>query len=218
MNPPSLDRLVGILLFLPVPAVLVLFTRAPLGLVASFVLGVVLMGTHRLYARPWAVRRATGRCLWCAGPVHAPQAPHALDVAEPGGAAAGWCACSPAHADRALRLLAWAQRTRVLLVAGILGGLVVLLAGTVLAARGLLGPVAPRDAADTFRLMVAVAVLPLGWLGPSSAPPQGRVTVPFPVHIQALVGSLVVAWLFRLVGLWWLVDAGTALVHRLASR
>ncbi len=210
-----MDRLVGILLFLPVPAVLVLFTRAPLGLVASFALGIALMGTHRLYARPWAVRRAARRCLWCAGAVHGPRPLH---VAEPGGTNAGWCACCPAHADRALRLLAWAQRTRGLLVAGILGGLVVLLAGTALAARGMLGPVVPRDAADVFRLMVALAVLPLGWIGPISALPRGPVTVPFPVHIQALVGSLVVAWLFRLVGLWWLVDAGTALAQRLASR
>ncbi len=209
-----MDRLVGILLFVPVPVVLVLFTRAPLGLAFSFALGIVLMGTHRLYARPWAVRRAARRCLWCAGPVGAP---HALDVAEPGGAAAGWCACGPPHADRALRLLAWAQRTRALLVAGILGGLVVLLAGTALAARGLVGPVQPRDAADAFRLLVALAVLPLGWIGPSSAPPRGRVTVPFPVHIQALVGSLVVVWLFRLVGLFWLVDAGRSLARHVGG-
>jgi len=52
------DRLLGILLFLPVPVVLVLFTRAPLGVGISLALGVGLMLTHRLYARPFALARA----------------------------------------------------------------------------------------------------------------------------------------------------------------
>lgn len=30
--------------------------------------------------------------------------------------------------------------------------------------------------------------------------------VPFPVHIQALIGTWAVLWLFRLVGLVWLVQ------------
>ena len=64
-----------------------------------------------------------------------------------------------------------------------------------------------------FRLGVAVTVLPFGWLRGHARPgrgPSGR--LPFPVHIQALVGTVWVLWLFRLVGLWWLA---AGLVHLL---
>ncbi len=46
------DRLLGLLLFLPVPLVLWLLTRQPLGTLASLAIGFALMATHRLYARP----------------------------------------------------------------------------------------------------------------------------------------------------------------------
>ena len=76
-----------------------------------------------------------------------------------------------------------------------------------------------------FRLGVALTVLPFGWLAPGSrraastspaaeSQPAGR--LPFPVHIQALLGTLWVVWLFRLVGLWWLVAALLHLSRRLA--
>ena len=62
-----------------------------------------------------------------------------------------------------------------------------------------------------FRLGIALAVLPFGWLAPLAGPPGGpKRRLPFPLHIQALLGTLWVVWLFRLVGLWWLV---AALVH-----
>ena len=62
-------RLAGLLLFLPVPLVLFLFTRAPLGVLPSLAAGVLLVLTHRLYARPWALARARARCLWCGADV-----------------------------------------------------------------------------------------------------------------------------------------------------
>ena len=46
------DRLLGLLLFLPVPLVLWLFTRQPLSTLASLAVGFALMATHRLYQ--WA--------------------------------------------------------------------------------------------------------------------------------------------------------------------
>jgi hypothetical protein len=199
-----LDRAIGILLFLPVPLVLVLFTRAPFGILPSFAIGIVLMLTHRLYARPWAAARAGTRCLWCGG---AAAGGPALAIREPVRSTVAWRACRPGHADRVLRVLSWAERHAVLLKAGILGGLAVLFAGTALASRGMAGSLRPGDAAHVFRVMVALAVLPLGWLGPSGKPHgAGTAAPPFPVHIQALIGSYAVVWLFRLVGAWWLVD------------
>lgn len=194
------DRLVGLLLFLPVPVVLFLFTRLPLGVDASVALGVVLMATHRVYARPWALRRSSTRCLWCGGPGGA----RPVELREPGGETT-WAACSPSHHALLRRLLGWADGHRMLLVLGILGALAVFLVLVLAAAHGVAGPVQVPDAVNLFRLSVALSVLPLGWLGPrSQEPPPGRVAAPFPVHIQALLGSLAVTWLFRGVGIAWL--------------
>jgi hypothetical protein len=40
--------------------------------------------------------------------------------------------------------------------------------------------------------------------------------VPFPVHIQALIGTWAVLWLFRIVGLAWLALATWHVAVRLA--
>ncbi len=69
-----------------------------------------------------------------------------------------------------------------------------------------------------FRLGVAVTVLPFGWLAAARGPaggPSGR--LPFPVHIQALVGTVWVLWLFRLVGLWWLAAGLLHVARRLSG-
>ena len=38
--------------------------------------------------------------------------------------------------------------------------------------------------------------------------------MPFPVHIQALIGTAVMLWLFRIVGVVWLVQVVLFVVHR----
>ena len=194
---------IGPLLFLPVPLVLLLFTWAPFGPLASIGLGAALMATHRLYARPWALARAGRRCLWCTRPS---EAGPALTVEEPFGTTT-WRACSEAHADLARRFLGWAAAHGTFLKAGILGTLVVFLIAAVLAAVGRLGPLAYADAVAFFRFGIAATVLPLGWLGLRRPAEAAPLRVPFPVHIQALVGSWTVMWLFRVVGAVWLVQA-----------
>lgn len=201
--PPSTARLrlLGLALFLPVPLVLALFTRQPLGVGASLALGVLVMASHRSYARPFALRHAGARCLWCGG---AAGAGPELALREPLGATL-WRACGAGHRESLLRVFASAGRRGRLLQAGILGGLILLLALAPLAARGWAGPLQPADAVAVFQLLVALSVLPLAVLGPRELPGQdGPQGVPFPVHIQALVGTWAVLWLFRLVGLLWL--------------
>jgi len=203
------SRLPGLILFLPVPLVLWLFTQTPLGVAPSLGLGAVLVVTHRLYARPYARRRAEERCLWCGGP--AASGPR-VRAEEPFGITA-WRACRAAHAHRLEGVLGWAGRHAGLLRLGILGTLVVFLPGALLADRGLLGPLTTADAVAFFRTGVALTVLPLGWLSSPADPPSPEAArLPFPLHIQALVGTAVVVWLFRLVGLLWL---GLGLWHAL---
>ena len=194
-------RLLGLLLFLPVPLVLALFTRQPLGTFASLAAGLLLMASHRLYARPFALRHAAGRCLWCGGGAGAGQA---LRLREPQGET-GWSACSGAHRQSLRRVLGWAGRRRRLLQLGVLGGLAVVLLLSPAAALGRAGGLQPADAVAGFQLLVALAVLPLSLLGPLAPPAEEEpLVVPFPVHLQALIGTWAVLWLFRLVGAWWL--------------
>ena len=197
---------IGALLFLPVPVVLLLFTRAPFGPLASLGLGVAIMLTHRLYARPWALARSARRCLWCTRPVEGgPE----LVIEEPFGTTT-WRACGADHADQVRRFLGWAGAHGRFLKIGILGTLAIFLVAAVLAAFGRLGPLVHADAVALFRLGIAITVLPLGWLALRRPPDAGPLRVPFPVHIQALVGSWTVMWLFRVVGAVWVVQA---LVH-----
>jgi hypothetical protein len=215
-NRPDRDghqRLGGLLLFLPVPLVLFLFTRQPLGVWPSLGLGVAIMLTHRFYARPFAVARADRRCLWCGGSAGDGPGFH-LD--EPMGRTS-WRACGEGHAGSLARTLGWAQQRSVLLRFGILGTLAAFAGLSVAAGVGRPAGLAAADATAVFRLGIALTVLPFGWLAPLTGPaggPRGR--LPFPVHIQALLGTVQVLWLFRLVGLWWLLAAVLHLADRVA--
>jgi hypothetical protein len=204
---------IGLLLFLPVPLVLFLFTRQPLGPWLSLGTGVAIMLTHPLYARTYALAWAQRRCLWCGG--SAGDGP-TIDLDEPPGRTS-WRACGVGHAGLITRTLGWAQDHSLLLRRGILGTLATFLGLSVAAALGRPAGLAAADAAAVFRLGIALTVLPFGWLAPLTGPaggPRGR--LPFPVHIQALLGTVQVLWLFRLVGLWWLAAALLHLAHRVA--
>jgi hypothetical protein len=253
-------RIAGILLFLPVPAVLFLFTRMPLGVVPSIVAGLALMMTHPLYARPWALRQASGRCLWCGGPVAGgagASASTALAVTDPRGSV-NWGACGEEHRASLVAMLRIAARHGALLRVGILGTVTVSLIAAALADRGWLGPFRVSDASALFRLGVGLTVLPLGWLGPRlregsgatvtpiepTDPGRGRtgpadlgpdpgrtgraspgcggtksadtLSAPFPLHLAALIGVNAVLWLFRLVGLIWLVQGAFHVIERVS--
>ena len=194
------DRLAGLLLFLPVPVVLGLFTRQPLGAAASLALGIALMLSHRLYARPFALARAERRCLWCGGA--SGQGP-SLAVAEPLGPSR-WRACGGDHASRLAGLLGWASAHAGFLRAGILGTLAAFLLAAWPAAAGRLGPLGTPDVVAGFRVGIAVTVLPLSTFGARLGAADQGLRSPFPLHIQALIGTRWVLWLFRIVGVAWL--------------
>jgi hypothetical protein len=206
-----MTRALGILLFLPVPIVLWLFTAAPLGVPGSLALGVAIMATHRLYARPFALHRASERCLWCGG---AARTGPPLEVRDPLGSAT-WRACGAPHAERVARLLGWAQAHARPLKAGILGTLLLFLPLALLASRGYLGPLTYPDTVSSFRLGIAISVLTLALRFGGAAPATLEgLRSPFPLHLQALIGSAAVLWLFRLVGLVWLALAALHALRR----
>jgi hypothetical protein len=206
-----------VLLFLPVPLVLILFTRAPLGILASLGIGILLMLTHRRYARPWALARAHERCLWCGADV-APEPPtldaSRLVVADPLGRAE-WCACRAGHASRLVAVLRWTAGHAKALSLGILGTLAAFLAWALACGVGWLARPAFEDAVAFFRLGIALSVLPLGWLATrTQAGPAETFRAPFPLHVPALIGLHAVLWLFRLIGLLWLVQGSLHVAGR----
>lgn len=211
-------RLVGVLLFLPVPLVLFLFTRAPLGILPSLATGVALMLTHRLYARPWALSRAMTRCLWCGADIATEAASAPTLVLEDPLGRANWRACSEGHARSERAVLAWARSHAGFLQLGILGTLAVFLTWSLAAGLGWLSQNAFGDAVAFFRLAIAATVLALAWLAPRTEPEARAeaVRAPFPIHLSALVGLTSVLWLFRLVGLLWLAQAILHVAERLA--
>jgi hypothetical protein len=228
-------RLAGLLLFLPVPLVLFLFLRHPLGVRPSLILGLALMLTHPLYARPFALRLAGKRCLWCgcdlspsgplppdgpADPGEAPGRPRptedlSLTLREPRGLTT-WTACTAHHRRRLMSTLGYAARHRTRLSIGILGTLVLFLCGAALLDAGVSPTLTAADAVAFFQLGVALTVLPLGWFGPHHrGAAEETPRLPFPAHIQALIGTLSVLWLFRLIGLWWLIQGAAHVIGRL---
>jgi hypothetical protein len=207
------ERIAGLLLFVPVPLVLWLFSYQPLGPMPSLAVGIALTLSHRLYARPFALKGAARRCLWCGGP--AGEGPE-FELREPVGGSR-WRACDAAHLARVSRTLGWAAGHRRWLTVGILGTLAAFLLATGAAAVGWLPRAAGGDAVALLRIGIALTVLPLGWLGPARGRSEAAgLPLPFPVHIQALLGTLFVVWLFRLIGLWWLLAGLLRVVQRLA--
>jgi hypothetical protein len=197
------DRLAGILLFLPVPVVLTLLTRFPLGYAWSPLLAIALVLTHRLYARPFALARSRRRCLWCGASVSG--AGLVQRVVEPGGETT-WGVCGTVHAARLAGFLSWLQRYSLPIRIGILGSLILYLVLLLPRSLGYATPWSPSQIAAGFQIGIAITVLPVGWLaGRSRGEAEASAPrVPFPVHIQALIGTIGVVWLFRLVGLTWL--------------
>ncbi len=205
-------RALGLLLFLPVPLVLWLLTSQALGVGWSVAVALALVLTHRSYARPFALRHAESRCLWCG----TSGANLMIEAHEPD-ASTRWAACGAHHADSLRRVLGWTARRSTFLRVGVLGTLALFLSGLLLASTGRLGSLLPADAVAFFRIGISLTVLPLGWTAADSrhkTEEGGR--LPFPLHIQGLIGTWSVLWLFRLVGLVWLALGLTHLVQRLA--
>ena len=50
---------------------------------------------------------------------------------------------------------------------------------------------------------------------PVTPAPVETLRAPFPLHVPALIGLWAVLWLFRLIGLVWLIQGGLHLAQRL---
>ncbi len=198
---PSVLRLqlTGVLLFLFIPLVLFLFVRHPRPVGLSLAAGVILMVGHRFLARPYMARALAAKCLWCNRAL--PAESETLELAT--GARPLSARCCPGHREPAARFFAFADALKLALRAGIFLPLLLLLLGS-LAATALGRAVPLASITALFQLVVGVTVN-LAALGPWLGRPVERAAVPFPVHNFFLLGVRNLLWIFRLVGLWWIV-------------
>src|SRR5882724_1818605 len=203
---PSIRRLqwTGVLLFLFIPVVLVLFVRHPEPVGLSLAAGVALMLGHRFLARPYMLRAVTAKCLWCNRAL--PAGSETLELET--GSGPLLARCCPGHREPEARFFAWIDAWRLPLRAGIFLPLLLLLGSLTAAALGrpLLG--VPFSTV-LFKLIVGVTVnvAALGpWVGAAVATGE-RVRVPFPVHNFFLLGVRTLLWIFRLVGIVWIVQS-----------
>lgn len=204
-------QILGVLLFLFIPVVLYLFVQHPEPVGASLVAGVALMLGHRFLARPYFLRVREAKCAWCNRWIEGRDGTERFGVVA-GGEQVPFVAC-PGHALPARRFFAWVDRWRLPLRLGIGAPLVALLGA--LAAAALDRPAAVPVATEAFRLVVGITVhlAALGALLGSlrETPPRAA----FPLHNFSLLGIRGILWIFRLVGIWWIVAGAAGLVRLL---
>jgi hypothetical protein len=198
-------RAAGVLLFLFIPLVLVLYLRMPLGPAASLGLGVAIMIGHRFVARPWFLAHLADRCFWCG----APRAGAASPFSSKGEAIAAR-ACGEDHAGRILAFARLVARARLPLAILILVPVAAYLVNGLASVAGL--PSVGWEAARWgFKVPIAAAVVTLSFAWPAGRRLTSPPAVDFPVHNLFLLGIGNTLWVFRVVGLWWLVEAAWTL-------
>lgn len=203
---PRRANLLGIALFLFIPLVLFLFVAHPSPVAGSLVAGVALMAGHRLLARPYMLATRPHKCVWCNRffADHR-QGEVAVELQQTAPAPPLELLACAAHVAPAQRFFAFVDRCRLPLRIGI-GLPLGLLLGALVAFSAGIGD-RTESATALFRLCVGVSVhlAALGpWLGASRL--QSRAA--FPVHNFYLLGVRAILWIFRLVGVWWIVAGG----------
>lgn len=200
-SPATRLQWTGLLLFLFIPLVLFLFVRHPEPVGLSLLAGVVLMLGHRFLALPYMRKAIAAKCLWCNRAL--PESAETLELQT--GAGLLSARCCPGHRQPAARFFAWAEAWKLPLRAGIFLPLLLLLGGLAAASVGAAGRAVPLPAITAlFQLAIGVTVN-LAALGPWLGRDGERPAVPFPVHNFFLLGVRNLLWIFRLVGIWWIV-------------
>jgi hypothetical protein len=199
----SRPRLAGALFFLFIPLVLVLYLRMPLGPPASIFLGMALMIGHRFVARPFMERHIDKRCFWCGCDLAGPGVPAPF---RSRGEMIEAQACSGTHAERLMAFARTVAAGRLVVFLLIVLPVMIYLGNALLtiAGHGFL----PLDAARAaFKIPIAVAVVTLSFAWPLGARLTREPAIDVPAHNLSLLGVSLTLWVFRIVGLFWLIQA-----------
>jgi hypothetical protein len=212
---PLAATIFGIVLFLFIPVVLFLFVAHPAPVAGSLAGGLVLMAGHRFLARPYMLAARPYKCVWCnrvfaervdeqPDAARAPQ--RAVELAQGGSLPPLELLTCAAHVAPTQRFFAFVDRCRLPLRIGIGLPLGLLLGALVALAAGLGDWTEGATALFQLAVGLTVHLAALGpWLG--ALQPQSRAA--FPVHNFYLLGIRAILWIFRLVGIWWIVVGGS---------
>lgn len=202
----SKTRTTGILLFLFIPAVLLLFLQIPFGLTASIVLGVAIMVLHRWIARPFMERHLAARCFWCGCDLVG----SGVDASfRSGRETINARACHASHADNFLALARVVASGRLILVVLIFVPVLAYLGNAFLAMTGA-ASFSLETARWVFKVPIAVAVVGLSFAWPLGRTLAHEPDIALPAHNLSLLGAFWTLGIFRVVGLIWLAQAAWA--------
>ena len=190
----------GVLLFLFIPVVLVLFVQHPEPIAISLGAGVFLMLSHRLLARPYMKRALAEKCLWCNRATRDDRPTTNFLFQTRGGPLTGTVCVS--HVAPVQKYFSCLDRLRWVLGVGIFLPLLALLLSLLLASLG--GEVPLDRVTAWFRVLVGITVN-IAAVGYLWVPERPQPLVPFPAHNFTLLGVRSLLWIFRLVGIWWIV-------------
>ena len=193
----------GILLFLFIPLVLFLYLSFPFGTLPSIIIGALIMFGHRFIARPYMTRNIDKRCVWSGRALKSGDINFILKTKKED---LTFRSYSSKDKENALRFFNFVYSARFLLKALILGTLawylLSLIAGEINNAWRYL----PRETfVSIFKVIIAVTVVSASFLyrlGGKTEPVNGV----FPAHNFFLLGIRWILWVFRIVGIWWIVQ------------
>ena len=184
---------------------------------ASLVAGVALMVVHRFLARPYMQAVRGRKCLWCNGRPRPSAEPLTL-LAGGGGGELVAIVC-PRHRAPAAGFVAFSTAPGCF-AAGHLRALLLLLAGLAAAAFGERRWLDMAVALFQLTVGITVNVAAFGYLAAAgghrigaaeAAAPTAPARLPFPAHNFFLLGIRNLLWVFRLVGIWWIVRGALSL-------
>jgi hypothetical protein len=199
----------GVVLFLFIPLVLILFLRFPLGVTPSFVIALAVMFGHRLAAIPFMNRRRLQRCLWC-GRTARDRAPLELRA---GRSRMVFECCRQECVSRARRFFDFTARNALLFRAGIFLPLAWYVVSMLLVAAGWFS-FSLNWNRFIFQFCIACSVVSISFLYRSGEEVE-EPSFPFPIHNLFLLGIRNTLLIFRVVGIWW-IAVSLAFLYRQA--
>ncbi len=195
-------RIQGIGLFIFIPIVLVLYLVYPLGVLPSILLGMGLMFGHRFIARPWMMKNINKRDIWTGNLLEKTE--HKFQLIE-GKEELLFYASTEKNRTEAVKFFNFLRKYRFIAGPAILGTVFWYLVSVLLAeASESLRYLSMDHMVLIFKMVIAVTVILVSILY-KTADTQTPVKAVFPVHNLFLLGISWTLWIFRLVGIYWVV-------------
>lgn len=191
----------GLGLFLFIPLVLYLYLVRPFPVLISLGSGVFLMLIHRFPARAYMFRAVSVKCLWCDGCFKPGESRVRIRVKQ--GNSKFHVFVHPQHEQAVRRFYACLYRGRYIFRVGIFVPLIILLGA--LLTRGLNIVDFVEQATLMFKGVIGI-VVNIAAFGYLMFEPSEEVRPVFPPHNFHLIGVRQILWIFRIVGIWWIIQ------------